>query len=479
MWGGTVRGVVLTGGLVVALVVLLQVAVGPESPSLIVTAAPPARRTHAPTSTPAPVVERGSGSGAGLDGECTDGDELPARPDAFCRFALGNGRKLDSWKDGEELRWTLVMTTYKGHRTLHNTLKSWAESGLLSHPGLAEAVVHINKCRCEDKEHTRRSFAESAPHLPLRIQCVKTNRIHPQALLSVIGAVKTPFAMMSENDRPTMRRTGESNEAFRDRVRGVLDLSLATASRPDTPFVLIHRFFLQGRDIEAYRDYVARRSRGENATLPPEVTRPHQYWDRPDSASCWPLCMNLVQAAGNKTALEALDAHCRAPPPAGTSPFCHYAVCTENALWLDPTGGSGAMSAKDHQFRELSCAPVWIRTISVPDWYRNAKKLTHNHNPDRPLSDPFVYCGRSQHWVNAPQVFNTKWYLTDLAGFMCRNKRNLLASGMQYKAKKPYFGYYGRHMEDFNIKYRAGKIVCHADGITDHIELEDYLFTKL
>eukprot|EP00756_Hemistasia_phaeocysticola_P006365 Hpha_TRINITY_DN13793_c0_g1::TRINITY_DN13793_c0_g1_i5::g.142689::m.142689 len=479
MWGGTVRGVVLTGGLVVALVVLLQVAVGPESPSLIVTAAPPARRTHAPTSTPAPVVERGSGSGAGLDGECTDGDELPARPDAFCRFALGNGRKLDSWKDGEELRWTLVMTTYKGHRTLHNTLKSWAESGLLSHPGLAEAVVHINKCRCEDKEHTRRSFAESAPHLPLRIQCVKTNRIHPQALLSVIGAVKTPFAMMSENDRPTMRRTGESNEAFRDRVRGVLDLSLATASRPDTPFVLIHRFFLQGRDIEAYRDYVARRSRGENATLPPEVTRPHQYWDRPDGARCWTQCMRVVEAEGDESLERKLSLDCTRPAPAGTDPFCHKQLCRERDLWLDPTGGDGACSAKDPKFRELMCAPVWIRTIGAPKWYVETRYLYHNHRGARPLSEPFVYCARSQHWINAPQIFRTKWYLTDLVGTMCRNRKTIFASGLQFNQKRKYFGHYGRAMEDFNIKYRAGGIVCHADGITDHMELEDYFGTKL
>jgi len=386
---------------------------------------------------------------------------------------------MEKWKESEERRWTLVITTYKGHQTLRNTMKSWNESGLLSHPGLAEAVVHINKCRCVDKDHTRQSFADFAPHLPLRIQCVKNNRIHPLALLSAIGAVRTPFAMMSENDRPTIRRTGESDEAFRRRVQGVLDLSLATASRPGTPFVLIHRFFLQGQDIEAYRDYVARRARGENATLPPEVMRPHQYWDRPDSARCWPLCMDLVEAAGDKTALEALEAKCKAPPPPGVDQFCHYSVCVERALWLDPTGGSGAQSAKDHQFREMSCAPVWIRTIEVPKWYSETSQLWHNHDPKRPLSHPFVYCRRSQHFVNAPQIFDTRWYLTEFAGFMCRNRKNMLASGLQFKPKKAYFGYYGRHMEDFNIKYRAGKVACHADGITDHIELEDYLSTKL
>eukprot|EP00662_Eupelagonemidae_sp_cell21_P017325 gene17325-54169_t len=40
---------------------------------------------------------------------------------------------------------------------------------------------------------------------------------------------------------------------------------------------------------------------------------------------------------------------------------------------------------------------------------------------------------------------------------MCRNKKNQFLSGLVFNKKKRYFGHYGRKMEDFNIKWRAGQ----------------------
>eukprot|EP01062_Namystynia_karyoxenos_P035737 TRINITY_DN26102_c0_g1_i1.p2 TRINITY_DN26102_c0_g1~~TRINITY_DN26102_c0_g1_i1.p2 ORF type:complete len:553 (+),score=135.27 TRINITY_DN26102_c0_g1_i1:118-1659(+) len=408
---------------------------------------------------------------------CFDADEMPADPNRICRFAIGSAGALPAYSSGQDPKWTLVVTTYKGHKTLRNTLQTWAHSGLLHHPHLAETVWHVNKCTCADVDVIRGTIAALAPALPVRVLCTSANRIHPQALLMAIGSVRTPFTMLSENDRPTLPRTGETPAELRARIGGVLDLSLQTAAREETPFVLIHRFFLQSRDIKAYKEYRELLARGVNATLAPEVTRPHQHMDQPwrDPAQCWIKCADAALAAGDPEKRKAYDEACKETMRKG-QPFCDRAVCQEWIFWQSADGGTGAVSGSDPGYREMMCAPVWMQLLGAPAWYKEKRLRYTNWDPQKPLA-PFVYCTKSAHWVNAPQIFRTKWYLQDLVGFMCRNRKNIYASGLIFKPKKKYFGHYGRAMEDFNIKYRAGLVVCHADGITDHVELEDYFFT--
>ncbi|KAJ9451952.1 hypothetical protein DIPPA_01436 [Diplonema papillatum] len=89
-------------------------------------------------------------------------------------------------------------------------------------------------------------------------------------------------------------------------------------------------------------------------------------------------------------------------------------------------------------------------------------------------ADPFVACTRSNHWVNAPALYRRDWYLNTVARAMCASKKRMVRSGLVRLRLKPHHGHYGRKLEQFVMRALAGRVICHTEGITEHVEFEDY-----
>ncbi|KAJ9467774.1 hypothetical protein DIPPA_27949 [Diplonema papillatum] len=130
---------------------------------------------------------------------------------------------------------TIVVTTYKGHATLSNTIGSWKRTGLLNHPRLEEVVFHCNMCSCADLELVENLMNGTA----YRVVCAEANRLHPQALLFALRAVVTPLVLLTENDRPVVQRVNETLAEAAVRVGRFLDLSLETVANESTPYVFL------------------------------------------------------------------------------------------------------------------------------------------------------------------------------------------------------------------------------------------------
>eukprot|EP01064_Diplonema_japonicum_P023136 TRINITY_DN3358_c0_g1_i1.p1 TRINITY_DN3358_c0_g1~~TRINITY_DN3358_c0_g1_i1.p1 ORF type:complete len:452 (+),score=105.60 TRINITY_DN3358_c0_g1_i1:80-1357(+) len=395
------------------------------------------------------------------DGSCTKYGvvEGSAGPAELCEMVSAGPPEEEELIEG----YTLLITTYKGHDTMRNTYKSWVASGFLYHPKLRQVVVHINKCTCNDTAVTNEIF--STAKVDVRIICSAKNRLHPFALLASVLEVRTRQILFTENDRPTMRRTNEFTSHYRNRVATVLDTALSVVESIATPYVIIHRMGMSQMDVDMYLKW-----KEERGVPPVELTRPHQH--EGDITECWKTCVDISHGWAARPEEERVKrlATCRRiqhqiPTP---STRCMTYACREWLLWLSKNGTGGAGSASDTQYRELMCHMVWIRDPGPPEWFVAERLVRYDR-------DPFVSCTRSAHWVNAPTVFDTRWYITAVAGRMCSSTYQMIKSGLVYLPKKPHFGHYGRKMEQYLIKHLAGHPVCHTDGITEHIELEDYL----
>ena len=402
---------------------------------------------------------------------------------------------------------TLLIPTYKGAATLAGTVKTWVESGLLGHPSLKRVVVRVNGCDCAQKATVASLFARSAAHLPLTILCSEANILHPRAMLALIAEVTTEAFLYTENDRPILRRTNEGIDAYKARVQSILNLAFDTVSA-DRPYIHLHRMLLGAQDEKMYRGWkeegvirhamkllgnrtkvsiptyrmagmVVRaevksevlwgRSPGHAAEkshlalLPVELTRPHQV--EGDITPCWTYCIDIAEdwktkALHEKSAVLDMCRHVAPLTPKDQHERCVFWACREWQQWV----GS---PMKETNFRNMMCWVPWSRYPGMPKWYQEERLVSYQ-------SDPFLACVRSNHFVNAPAVYETEWYRRTVATTMCQSSRSRDKSGLTFNPRKKRYKHYGARMEQFMINNLAGNISCYTEGLTEHIEPEGY-----
>ena len=438
----------------------------------------------------------------------------PAAAQAGCR-RLGDGtgrRGTVGERDAKGLREgvTIVIPTYKGHKTMRNTVGTWQQSGFLRHPEVTDVIVRMNGCTCRDFETMHDDiwgFARKAPYnLNVTVLCGSGNWLFARHLIAAVLEVETTMFIQTENDRPMLRRTNESAADYKARVRSVLDTAIGAVRNGSCgqalPYVHLHRMHMSGADEVMHRAW--RESGRPKSARPVELTRPHQ---KPgDVTECWACCSDVVdeyRAAANKTAY--LERGCLSRG----ATQCRLWVCREFALWVeeDAAKRSGAASDTDTRNRNLICLTTFVRATGVHR--EGVRRLTQEGRVstageiEKPADwsalhwwaekrlvrfqrEPLLLCYKTAHHVNAPALHRTSHYVSHVAARMCvapvksgmsvGKARRVFTKrkGIVVKQPKTYFNHYGKLMEYFLMEQFTNDVACYVDGLTEHVELESY-----
>eukprot|EP01062_Namystynia_karyoxenos_P056332 TRINITY_DN47284_c0_g1_i1.p1 TRINITY_DN47284_c0_g1~~TRINITY_DN47284_c0_g1_i1.p1 ORF type:complete len:1204 (+),score=341.29 TRINITY_DN47284_c0_g1_i1:104-3715(+) len=422
---------------------------------------------------------------------------------AVCRYAAERAAQLQAAPVSDPTDYTLVVTAYHVSESLRHSAATWRDAGLFAHATLKAVVVHLNRCSsCSDQQEARALFAQFVPRLAqqgrLRIICSDINRVEPQVLIAVVGAVDTPQVLWLEGDRPTPRRRGEAPAAAAARVVAVLDAAAAAAASADTPMVYIHRKGPSYADDAAYADWLAARSDGSDPS-PPEDTLPVAA-SAGDVARCWRWCADFPLAHGTakglntagapgRLALQELCAKVTARGPEGAPVEveaggqklscgrrtgddcgCLYLVCRQWAMW--------SSDAEPESSDLPVCLSTWLRHTVPPSWFAQRQLLSHRWDAAAPTA-PSVACvrHRGHWWENSPSVFRAAWWLATVAGAMCGTASARAGSGVQLSPQRRSWGSYGKAMEVWLGKSllrgaEGGMPICWADGVADHTDLD-------
>eukprot|EP01061_Rhynchopus_euleeides_P008548 TRINITY_DN17697_c0_g1_i3.p2 TRINITY_DN17697_c0_g1~~TRINITY_DN17697_c0_g1_i3.p2 ORF type:complete len:488 (+),score=142.27 TRINITY_DN17697_c0_g1_i3:118-1581(+) len=395
-------------------------------------------------------------------------------PEGVCSMVYQRLGLADNLTEGV----TMVVPSYKGLNTMRNTVESWKDSHLLRHPLLREVVVRMNGCTCSDYTVMAQLW-EPMRHPPynisVRILCGKTNWLFARVMLALLLEVRTELFFQTEADRPTLQRSDETIEEYRKRVAGIVTAASSTALNRETPYVHMHRMIFSQRDLNMYRRWQV-----SGGVKPIELTRPHQQPN--DITQCWHHCEDrideLLVARENGTVKE-LDDRCMALQRSTSHRTeCERNSCRELSLWRsNDTRGMGAGSQDDKKHRNLMCYPSFLRRMNETHPELAESPNEHWFLKYRAVKwqlEPFLTCFRSSQWANAPAIYNTHFYFHSVAVRMCHSPRKMFQAGLIFNKKKRYYNHYGKRMEYFLRQYLAGHVVCHTDGITEHIELESY-----
>eukprot|EP00756_Hemistasia_phaeocysticola_P061991 Hpha_TRINITY_DN5409_c0_g1::TRINITY_DN5409_c0_g1_i1::g.192348::m.192348 len=402
------------------------------------------------------------------------------------------------WKNGPDVLsgFTIFMTTYgKSTENIMNTLRSYKKTGVLSHPALREFLVHINACKCSVTRTLEKFLHENAPWLKYRFLCHTGNRLHPLVLLHGVAEIRTPFALVTEDDRPASLLRGRTWEETRAHVRRGLDKALTTIHNPNTPYVFLQRSGPSHDDVEKLMKLIAdsggihggpRRRRTRSGKVSKTIEKltkavdldnvtnlfPGWYHEYNNITKCWTYCVDLAgrDRRGRKHICK------QQKKKVGWEKLgCQYIACRERMGYIL---GYPSLS-------ELCLSPF---TWALPSNTMNNTWLIGEQQ-----RDDVLICRREKQWSNGPAIFNLPWYLDRLAKPWCEDPVN---SGLMKMFGVDHFGWYGRRMEKAMTKkmspskqyakeggprpMKGGYVRCSFGyGLFDHQELESFDLAKV
>ena len=352
----------------------------------------------------------------------------------FCgRLANGTVAKID----GGVRDFTIGVTTYKGHATLANTIKSWTKYGLLTHPSAKEVMFHVNACRAVDVEHIMGELVglSQRSKIKVTILCSRGNVYHALALFRMAERARTPFLLLSENDRPLGGPLGVT-AGLEKRVKNILDTSLAALSQPNSHIEPVHIFLERRLAVEDEAEY-ARHQRG------------HKSW-----GYCWEECLAFL----NVTSQTAFCASPKSP--------CDNFMCIEYNSLI--TGMRKTAQACTRATERSSLLKGLKRMRVTKDGDSLPVENLRFGTGEAELS-----CEITAGWSNGPSLQNTTWYRERILGRLCDASLRRTDTGLRQKSGKNHYAWYGRAME-YYLRKHLMTLTCVGDGIFDHVELEDY-----
>ena len=353
-----------------------------------------------------------------------------------------------------ERAFTIGITTYKGERTIRNTLQSYTKFGFLTHRAVSSVVFHINACDADDvRLLVNETAAAAAAGVRVRVLCSRANVYHPIALYRIAEHTATPFVMLTENDRPVGVAAGDGlpgRASTALRVRRYLDASLdALTAQVDENGTRPVQVYLERKvsdyDVDMY-EALGRRTGRES------------YWG---SNICWKECIELaLTPQANLT--DEIEAYCRSRLP------CQRNICREYQAWH---GGKRQLS--------FNC----VRTFDRRGFEEAAPRKLARAQTLFGQGPAEVSCEMSSGWSNGPAVINVDWYRRTILTALCVGtykqkeagplKKRYPKTGLKMNQPNTAYGWYGRQMEHY-LAPRSEKYACAGDGFLDHEELESY-----
>eukprot|EP00760_Papus_ankaliazontas_P035873 PhM_4_TR8062/c0_g1_i1/m.80330 len=275
---------------------------------------------------------------------------------------------------------TICMLSYRAPLSLQHSLRSFRKHGLLQHPNLAEVLVYF---QVFDKEKDTKVVDDvlKGSGVAYRVIGGAANLPVAEATFRLIRAVRTPYVLYLECDRPVVERVGDgpsyTTQVLTRRIQTGLSLLKAGTA---------HLFRLQ---LYASHDV-------DDANLPKDT-----YGRYPIVKSCREaptyqkdFCLGSKRTRGH----VFYTAYCK-----------HWWKWKSSTVFADMC--------------DSMCFLEWASGATVPRPHEKHRTIVNAS-----VGEEEVYCTTSEmcNWTNQPTLYRTQWYVDEIMALCEKNREGCM-----------------------------------------------------